>query len=234
MSKEEETILWHCVARIPEFIAAAGVVLSRTSIHRGVAEALELSEDAVKQRLARGRKLLQDRRWPTWRARCKARKPDPRLHFGVLAALPLSATSAVALTVGAAVKGSSTAKTVASLGAAGAILLYWSLLGFLAFVGGCAGYWMRRACARSSRQCEMSSGSGALWPWASRCVLSLADGCFFRICRRSGWVSCGSYGSYAWICFTSSLWLPWQYGCGAGGVNSPSRKPTRRKPQRNC
>ena len=59
-----------------------------------------------------------------------------------------------AMAAGAAVKGSSTAKTVAGLAAVGGIVLYWSLLGFLAFVGGCAGYWMSRSLARSSRHCE--------------------------------------------------------------------------------
>jgi RNA polymerase sigma factor (sigma-70 family) len=155
ISKEEEAILWHCVARIPESYREPLVLFYREhqSIER-VAEALELSEDAVKQRLARGRRLLQAQALAYVEGALQRTNPGHAFTAGVLAALPISANSAKALTVGAAVKSSSTIKTVASLGALGAILLYWSLLGFLAFVGGCAGYWMSQASARSSRQCE--------------------------------------------------------------------------------
>ncbi len=155
ISKEEQAILWHCVARIPGIYREPLVLFYREhqSIER-VSEALELSQDAVKQRLARGRILLQEQALAYVEGALQNTKPGRAFTLGVLAALPLSATSAKALTAGAAVKGSSTAKTVASLAAVGAIILYWSLLGFLAFAGGCAGYWMSRACARSSRQCE--------------------------------------------------------------------------------
>jgi len=154
ISKEEEAILWHCVGRIPEIYREPLVLFYREHqcIER-VAEALELSEDAVKQRLARGRKLLQEQALAYVEGALQGTNPGHAFTVGVLAALPLSATSAKALTVGAAVKGSSTAKTVTGLAALGAMILYWSLLGFLAFAGGCAGYWMSRACARSSRQC---------------------------------------------------------------------------------
>jgi RNA polymerase sigma factor (sigma-70 family) len=155
ISKEEQAILWHCVARIPEIYREPLVLFYREnqSIER-VAEALELSEDAVKQRLARGRKLLQEQALAYVEGALQSTNPGRSFTLSVLAALPLSATSAKAMTAGAAVKGSSMAKTFASLTALGAIFLYWSLLGFLAFVGGCAGYWMSRACMKSSKQCE--------------------------------------------------------------------------------
>jgi hypothetical protein len=108
----------------------------------------------VKQRLARGRKLLQEQALAYVEGALQGTKPGHAFTVGVLAALPLSATSAKALTAGAAVKGSSTAKTVAGLAALGAILLFYSMLAFLAFLGVCAGYGMSRACARSSEQCE--------------------------------------------------------------------------------
>ncbi|MGP8198015.1 MAG: RNA polymerase sigma factor [Limisphaerales bacterium] len=155
MSREEEAILWHCVARIPEIYREPLVLFYREhqSIER-VAGALELSEDVVKQRLARGRKLLQEQALAYVEGALQNTNPGHALTVSVLAALPLSATSAKVLAAGAAVKGSSTAKTVAGLAALGAIILFYSLLGFLAFVGVCAGYGMGRACARSSRQCE--------------------------------------------------------------------------------
>ncbi|HEX3989153.1 MAG TPA: hypothetical protein VHZ30_06955, partial [Verrucomicrobiae bacterium] len=80
--------------------------------------------------------------------------PGQGFTFGVLAALPISATSAKALSLGAALKGSSTFKTFATIAAVGAVILYYSLLGFLAFAGACTGYWMSRASAGSVKQCE--------------------------------------------------------------------------------
>jgi RNA polymerase sigma factor (sigma-70 family) len=153
ISREEQAILWRCVARIPEIYREPLVLFYREhqSIER-VALALELSEDAVKQRLARGRKLLQEQALAYVEGALQHTNPGPTFTSGVLAALPLSAVSAKTLTVGAAVKGSSTAKTVASFGIVSAILLYWSVLGFLAFIGGYAGYWMSWSCARSSKQ----------------------------------------------------------------------------------
>lgn len=155
INKEEQAILWHCVARIPEIYREPGVLFYREHQSVGlVAEALELSEDAVKQRLARGRKLLQEEALAYVEGALQSTNPGHAFTAGVLAAVPLSAAPAKVLAAGATVKGSSAVKTIASIGAVGAIVLYWSVLSFLAFVGGCTGYWMSRACANSSRQCE--------------------------------------------------------------------------------
>ncbi len=155
MSKEEQAILWHCVARIPEIYREPLVLFYREhqSIER-VAEALELSEDAVKQRLARGRKLLQEQALAYVEGALQSTNPGRAFTAGVLAALPLSATTAKAATAGAAIKGSSTAKALTGLAALGTIVLFNSFVAFLAFLGACAGYGMSRACATSSRQCE--------------------------------------------------------------------------------
>ena len=155
INTEEQAILWHCVARVPEIYREPLVLFYREnqSIER-VAEALELTEDAVAQRLARGRKLLQEQALAYMEGALRSTKPSHAFTIGVLAALPLAATPAKAATAGAAVKGSSAAKTVIGLATIGTILLFWSLLAFLAFVGDCAGFEMSRACARSSRQRE--------------------------------------------------------------------------------
>ena len=62
MNKEEEAILWRSVERIPQSYRELLVLFYREhqSIEK-VAQALELTEDAVKQRLSRGRKLLHER-----------------------------------------------------------------------------------------------------------------------------------------------------------------------------
>ena len=61
ISREEEAILWRSLGNIPELYREPLVLFYRQdqSIEQ-VAAALELSEDAVKQRLSRGRKLLQE------------------------------------------------------------------------------------------------------------------------------------------------------------------------------
>ena len=62
MDKEEQAILWNALERVPELYREPLVLYYRE--HRSVehvAVALDLTEDAVKQRLARGRKILQER-----------------------------------------------------------------------------------------------------------------------------------------------------------------------------
>src|SRR5207249_1394274 len=61
ISAEEEAILWRSMERIPEIYREPLVLFYREhqSIE-AVAQNLELSEDAVKQRLSRGRKLLHE------------------------------------------------------------------------------------------------------------------------------------------------------------------------------
>ena len=61
ISREEEAIMWRSLERVPELYREPLILFYRQhqSIEH-VAVALDLSEDAVKQRLSRGRKLLQD------------------------------------------------------------------------------------------------------------------------------------------------------------------------------
>ena len=106
ITHEEEKLLWRALERIPETYRESLILFYREhhSIESVAAE-LDLSEDAVKQRLSRGRKLLQ------------------AFTVAVLAALPLLAGSASAAAIGAtAAKGSSAVKAAASIGLAGAIL----------------------------------------------------------------------------------------------------------------
>jgi RNA polymerase sigma factor (sigma-70 family) len=159
ISDEEKAILWRSLERIPEIYREPLVLFYREhqSIET-VARDLELSEDAVKQRLSRGRKLLQEQFLAFVAGALKQTAPDKAFTLGVIAALPLLATTAKAATAGAvAAKGSATAKTATGVGTLGAILtasiiFLFSLLGFFVFLGGCIGYMMSRACEQSSRQ----------------------------------------------------------------------------------
>lgn len=117
ISKEEAAILWRSLERIPETYREALVLFYREhqSIEN-VAAALELSEDAVKQRLSRGRKLLQEQVLAFVEGALERTNPGKAFTVGVLAALPLTfATSAKAATLGAAVAKGGAAATGASL-----------------------------------------------------------------------------------------------------------------------
>jgi RNA polymerase sigma factor (sigma-70 family) len=89
MSKEEEAILWRSIERIPETYREPLVLFYRE--HKSVeavAEALELSEDTVKQRLSRGRKLLQQEVLAFVEGALARTAPGKGFTLGVLAAIP--------------------------------------------------------------------------------------------------------------------------------------------------
>jgi len=118
ISREEEAILWRSIERIPESYREPLILFYREhqSIE-SVAQNLELSEDAVKQRLSRGRKLLQEQVLAFVEGALAQTNPGRAFTLGVLAALPAFTLSAKAVTLGAtAAKGSSAAKAAAVTG----------------------------------------------------------------------------------------------------------------------
>ena len=113
ISNEEQAILWRSLEKIPELYREPLILFYRE--HRSienVAAELELSEDAVKQRLSRGRKLLQEgiEEFVEKALRCTA--PTPAFSNAVLAALPLAGGPATVASAGAAGKGALAAKPV--------------------------------------------------------------------------------------------------------------------------
>ncbi len=125
ISKEEETILWRSLESIPQLYREPLILFYREgqSVER-VAAALEISEDATKQRLSRGRKLLQDQVTAFVEGALVRTLPGKAFTIAVLAALPASLSlSAKAATVAAtAAKGSTAAKAAAVTGFLGALL----------------------------------------------------------------------------------------------------------------
>jgi len=123
ISDEEKAILWRSLERIPESYRQPLVLYYREhqSIE-AVAQSLDLSEDAVKQRLSRGRKLLHQQVLGFVEAALERTKPDKAFALGVLAALPLAATTAKAAAAGVAIKGGSTVKAATSFAMLGAVL----------------------------------------------------------------------------------------------------------------
>ncbi|MCU0786330.1 MAG: sigma-70 family RNA polymerase sigma factor [Verrucomicrobia bacterium] len=149
ISREEEAILWRSLERIPETYREPLVLFYREHQSvENVATALELSEDAVKQRLSRGRKLLHEEVLAFVEGALERTNPGQAFTVGVVAALPVFVTSASAATVGAAaVKGSLAAKASALLGISGAIL--GPVIGFL---GAYLGYRMDLDGAQSAQR----------------------------------------------------------------------------------
>ncbi|MCX6902361.1 MAG: sigma-70 family RNA polymerase sigma factor [Verrucomicrobia bacterium] len=123
INQEEEAILWRSLERIPETYRGALVLFYREhqSIER-VAERLELSEEAVKQRLSRGRKLLHEAVLAFVEGALERTNPGKAFTLGVVAALPALALPAKGVTLGTATvmaQGSSAAKGAAILGVIG-------------------------------------------------------------------------------------------------------------------
>jgi len=111
--KEEQAILWSELERVPELYREPLVLYYRE--HRSVehvAVALDLTEDTVKQRLARGRKILQEQVLAFVEGALVRSNPGNVFTIGVLAMLPEMATpSKIALVGTAAARGGMLAKS---------------------------------------------------------------------------------------------------------------------------
>ncbi|MBS0660707.1 MAG: sigma-70 family RNA polymerase sigma factor [Verrucomicrobia bacterium] len=112
MSREEEAIVWRALERMPELYREPLVLFYREqqSVAR-VAESLGLGEEAVRQRLSRGRRLLQEQVAGFVECALERSSPGRAFTLAVLAALPgtiptASATAAAGALLPAASKSS--------------------------------------------------------------------------------------------------------------------------------
>jgi RNA polymerase sigma factor (sigma-70 family) len=121
ISREEQAILWRSLEKIPDLYREPLILFYRE--HRSienVATELGLSEDAVKQRLSRGRKLLQEGIEDFVEKSLRQSKPTKVFSNAVMAALPLKSVPATVVSAGAVGKGSS---SLAAKGLFGVLLL---------------------------------------------------------------------------------------------------------------
>jgi len=134
IGREEEAILWRSLEKIPETYREPLILFYREhqSIE-SVAAVLDLSEDAVKQRLSRGRKLLQQEVQSFVENTLQRTAPGPAFSSAVLAALPLAAGSAATAGMGAGAKGTVAAKS--------SLLGAW-LAPLIGIVGGITAHWL--------------------------------------------------------------------------------------------
>jgi RNA polymerase sigma factor (sigma-70 family) len=125
MREEEQALLWKALDAVPETYRETLILYYRE--HRSlehVACELELSEDAVKQRLSRGRKLLQGKMMDFVEGALTRSAPGPVFTAGVLAALVTAAPS---------VKAAGAVVTAAKVGST---LKWATIVTFLATVSG--------------------------------------------------------------------------------------------------
>ncbi len=131
VSREEEAILWRSLEKIPELYREPLILYYREhqSIEH-VAAALDLTEDTVKQRLARGRKLLQDEVQTFVEGALRRTAPGQAFSGAVLAMLPLAAGPVATAGVVAGAKGTAAAKS-------GFLAVWlWPLVPFLGIAAG--------------------------------------------------------------------------------------------------
>jgi RNA polymerase sigma factor (sigma-70 family) len=202
ISREEQAILWRSLEQIPAGYREPLILFYREnqSIAR-VADALELSEDAVKQRLTRGRRLLQDRVAAFVEGALRRTAPGAAFTTSVLGALP-------ALTVPAAA--TAAAKGGAVVKATGAGGLPATLLGLgFGLLGGWLGYQVSlesagRASVASPREREfLRKLAWRVWLPAGAFVLVLFTGVYFQVAGPENRaerlvepfaIMCGGYG----------------------------------------
>jgi RNA polymerase sigma factor (sigma-70 family) len=133
ISNEEQAILWRSLEQIPELYREPMVLFYREQQSvESVAQSLDLTENTVKQRLSRGRKMLQEQVTAFVEGALARTNPGKLFTVAVLASLPALTISAKAATLGAAAaKGSVTAKAAGALGLSGAlvgpVLGFWSM-----------------------------------------------------------------------------------------------------------
>lgn len=124
LKREEQAMLWELLQGIPESYREPLVLYYREEQSVGkVAEWLSLSEDAVKQRLSRGRNLLRESVAGFVETALHSSKPGKAFVAGVLALLP--AASAQAMGIGLA---ATTAKGAGVVKAAAATPGFWAVL----------------------------------------------------------------------------------------------------------
>ncbi len=151
INEQESALLWRALQTLPSNYREPMVLYYRQQESVGaVAESLGLSEDAVKQRLARGRAMLAEHVESMLGNTLRQTMPTAAFTCCVLAALPLATTSASAATAGV---------TLAKGGAGGKTLLLSMLNGVLspllalAFAG--VGYKVSMDSARSEEERQL-------------------------------------------------------------------------------
>lgn len=144
ISEEEKRILWRALERIPRIYRDPLVLFYREHQSvEAVAQELELGTDVVKQRLSRGRKMLQRQVLAFVEGTLERTNPGKIFTLTVMASLPGLALPAKAVAAGAATTGGMTAKAAGTLSLLSAMagLLVVFLPNYLAYRINLANTW---------------------------------------------------------------------------------------------
>jgi len=145
ISREEESILWRALERVPDVYREPLILFYREDKSiESVAAELELSEDAVKQRLSRGRKLLREEVIAFVEGALSRTAPGQGFSSSVVAMLP----AAPMATAGAGLAGKG-ATLVKSSSAASWLA---PLLPFAGLVAGLSVNWLSSGAAPTARE----------------------------------------------------------------------------------
>lgn len=144
ISKEEQAILWHVLSGLPQIYREPMVLFYRQNESvPAVADTLAISEEAVRQRLSRGRTMLSERITRVIRSGLRKSGPGTEFVVVVVGALPIiaAATTAKGAVMGAgAAKGASNASWLATLKSFG---LFAGILAIPTAIGGFIGRQLR-------------------------------------------------------------------------------------------
>jgi len=148
-AKERQEIVWAAMERVPlQYREPLVLFYRRQQSVSEVAADLGLSEDAVRQRLHRGRQLIKAEVSSLVEDTLTRSGPGKAFAVAVIAALPaLGTQTASAAVVGLAAKGAPAAKTLVAASCCGAIL--GPIIGL---IGGILGAWASVRCTNSPRE----------------------------------------------------------------------------------
>ncbi len=203
---EEEALLGRALADVPEQFREPLVLYYRE--HQSVAEVaatMELSEDAVKQRLARGRQALKDQVATYVEVALRRTGPKAAFTAGVLAAINTTAGNATAAAAaGATATTAGTIGTGAVMGIVGGVGGSLLGLGGAAFGTACS---IRNARSPGERALMIKAAWGA-WIYSTAFVgLYLYAAFFERSWFESIWFQVIYWTVHATVLVVSVTWL---------------------------
>jgi RNA polymerase sigma factor (sigma-70 family) len=192
INREEEAILWRSLEQIPEIYREPLVLFYREHCSvEAVAQALELSKDAVHQRLSRGRKCLQEQVLAFVEGALAKTGPDTAFTTSVVAALPLLAATTQSATAGAtAAKGGTAIKLLFMTKTTQAIIVAAATT---AVILTSQTVWHHFRSPASRRvQTGLTRFNGALTPRQAVGATQAARG-FFEAVANGDWTTVGKY-----------------------------------------
>jgi len=130
ISREEEAILWRTLEQIPEIYREPLILFYREGQSpQEIAAALDLTEDTARQRLSRGRKMLQEQVAQFVETMLRQTTPGRAFTLAVMLSLPALHEAAAATSGATASKGAATAKGLTLAGIQ--IVLFGPIIGLL-------------------------------------------------------------------------------------------------------